>query len=266
MTHIYFLGGGNMCAAMLAGLSRDNTFALHVIEQHDERRQFLQAHYPGITTHAAPPATLKSEDVLVLAVKPQDMQVALRTVDSGGALVLSIAAGLPCALLARWLDGHERIVRIMPNTPAQVGCGMAGLYAAAGADAADKALAQTIMQSVGEVLWVADEDALHAVTAISGSGPGYVFYLMDALYRAALSQGFGEEAARKLVQKTFQGAAELALQSDLPFETLQHNVTSKGGTTYAALQVFEQAGLDHIIGEGVAACARRSREMGAELE
>ncbi|MDO5685926.1 MAG: pyrroline-5-carboxylate reductase [Neisseria sp.] len=262
MTRIFFLGGGNMCAAMLAGLSANADFALHVVERSDERRAWLQAQYP-VTTHEQLP-DLQHDDVLILAVKPQDMQAALNGVAVNGALVLSIAAGLSCALLSQYLGGHRRIVRVMPNTPAQVQRGISGVYAGEVSDA-DKAAAHTIIRSVGEVLWVDDEEALHAVTAISGSGPGYVFYLMDALFQAALAQGFDEADARRLVLKTFQGASELAAQSEASFATLQHNVTSKGGTTFAALQEFSRAEVAHTVARAVQACAERSRAMGAEM-
>ena len=170
---IYFLGAGNMASAIIAGMSRAGGFDICAIDHSADKLAALAQQYGIATAPALPP--LKEGDVLVLAVKPQDMQAALQNVQTGGALVLSIAAGLPCAALSRWLGGTRRIVRIMPNTPAQVGQGVAGLFADSGASAADRELADRIMRASGQTLWLDSEDGLHRITGISGSGPAYVF-------------------------------------------------------------------------------------------
>ena len=257
---IYFLGAGNMASAIIAGMSRAGGFDICAIDYSVDKLATLAQQY-GIATAAELPP-LKEDDVLVLAVKPQDMQAALQT---GGALVLSIAAGLPCAALSRWLGGTRRIVRIMPNTPAQVGQGVAGLFADSGASAADRELADRIMRASGQTLWLDSEDGLHRITGISGSGPAYVFYLLEALQNAARQQGFNAEEARQLSLATFQGAVRLAEQSGEAFSDLRQKVTSKGGTTYAALQSFEAHGVAEAIGAGVAACVARSQELAEQL-
>ena len=165
----------------------------------------------------------------------------------------------------RWLGGTRRIVRIMPNTPAQVGQGVAGLFADSGASAADRELADCIMRTSGQTLWLDSEDGLHRITGISGSGPAYVFYLLEALQNAARQQGFNAEEARQLSLATFQGAVRLAEQSGEEFSDLRQKVTSKGGTTYAALQAFEAHGVADAIGAGVAACVARSQELAEQL-
>ena len=263
MKNIYFLGGGNMCAALLSRLKTDSDFRLFVAEQNLARQAFLRQTFDITVENALPPLT--ANDILLLAVKPQDMQNALQGVQANGALVLSIAAGLSCQTLSNWLDNTHRIVRIMPNTPAQIGLGFAGLFADSGVSNADKAIAERIMNAVGKTVWVENEDDLHTVTAISGSGPAYVFYLMNALFQAALKQGMTEDTARTAVLQTFIGSAQLAQQSGEDFGVLQQKVTSKGGTTAAAIAVFENAQTDKIMQQAVTACENRSIEMGKQM-
>lgn len=261
---IYFLGGGNMASAIIAGLHRSNRQSLvHVVNRGAEKREKLAKAY-GVRTSAALPE-LTAEDVLVLAVKPQDMQNACAGVETHGALVLSMAAGLSVDTLSRYLGGTKRIIRIMPNTPAQIGMGMSGLYAAEGVNEADKALAQSMMQPSGQTVWLEKEAQIHAITGISGSGPAYVFFLMDALQKAAAKQGFDTAQARELVLATFKGAVALAEQTGEPFEVLQQKVTSKGGTTYAALETFRQREVAEAIGAGVEACVLRSKEIAEQF-
>ena len=263
MKNIYFLGGGNMCAALLSRLKNNGDFALFVAEQNEERQAFLRQAFDITVANTLP--VLTADDILLLAVKPQDMQTALNGVKTNGALVLSIAAGLSCGTLSGWLNGTRRIVRIMPNTPAQIGMGMAGLFADTAVSADDKALAQDILNAVGKTVWVANEDDLHTITAISGSGPAYVFYLMNALFQAACDLGMPQDKARQSVLQTFIGSAQLAEQSGEDFGELQRKVTSKGGTTAAALAVFENAQTDKIIQQAVMACQNRSIEMGKQM-
>lgn len=259
---LYFLGGGNMCQAIVSGLVKQDAFDITVIDNNPDKRQHLQDAY-GIQTGVSLPE-LGVDDVLLLAVKPQDMGSATAGIQTHGALILSIAAGLDIATLSAMLD-NPRIVRIMPNTPAQIGLGVAGMFAPAQVGAEDKAIAQNIMQAVGQVYWLEDESRLHAITGISGSGPAYVFYLLDALAAAAQAQGFDAQTARELSLATFQGAVALAEQSGLPFAQLQQNVTSKGGTTFAAISAFQDAQIARSIAAGVEACVARSQEMQQQM-
>jgi len=206
-------------------------------------------------------------DVAVLAVKPQQMQTALAPLAGRltQSLIISIAAGLPIGLLSDWLDQHPRIVRSMPNTPAMVGMGVSGVFASAACSASDKAQAQAILEACGSVVWLSDEAMLNPTTAISGSGPGYVFLFMEALEKAALGMGFDQAQARDLVSQTFRGAAELACQSDEPFAVLRERVTSKGGTTAAGLAVMLEGKIPQHIQAGADAANARSLELGQLL-
>lgn len=262
MKKLYFLGGGNMCQAIVSGLVKTPLFDITVVDSSADKRQHLQQTY-GVQVGEALP-DLQADDVLLLAVKPQDMAAAVAGVNTNGALVLSIAAGLDIATLTALLH-NPRIVRIMPNTPAQIGLGVAGLYAQDGVQAADKHIAEQVMQAVGQVHWLGSESRMHAITGISGSGPAYVFYLLDALAQAAEQQGFDAETGRELALATFKGAVALAEQSGLPFAQLQQNVTSKGGTTFAAITAFQEAHIAESIANGVAACVARSEEMQQQL-
>lgn len=262
---LYFLGGGNMAAAIIGGLQAARSpQAVHVAERGAQRRQILTDKYGVAVSETLPP--LNADDVLILAVKPQDMQAACENVETGGALVLSLAAGLAVDTLSHYLGGTKRIIRVMPNTPAAIGQGISGLFAGSGTNTDDRNLAQTLMGAVGQTVWLEQEEQMHALTGISGSGSGYVFYLMDALFQAALAQGFEPQQARLLVQQTFQGAAALAGQTDLPFAQLQDQVTSKGGTTIAAIDTFRQHQVAAHIAQGVQAAAERSRQMQAEFQ
>lgn len=262
---LYFLGGGNMAAAIIAGLHREGRQGgVHVVDRGAEKRGKLAAQY-GIASSESLPE-LAQNDVLVLAVKPQDMQKACEGVQTNGALVLSVAAGLGVETLSRWLGGTRRIVRVMPNTPAQIGLGVSGLFADTGVSGADRARAESIMRPAGTAVWLDDETQMHAFTGICGSGPAYVFYLLDALQKAAQGQGFDEAQARMLSLATFKGAVMLAEQTGESFALLQQNVTSKGGTTHAAIETFERHAMAAALEKGVAACAARSQEIAKQFE
>lgn len=261
---IVFLGGGNMAAAIISGL-RQRAYETNMVvsERNPERCAFLRRQYEVETPLHLP--VLRADDVLILAVKPQDMQEACRDIELNGALVLSIAAGLNVETLSRYLGGSRRIVRVMPNTPAQIGLGVSGLFAAEGVSDDDRVRAQDIMQAAGMTVWLDNEAQMDAVTAVSGSGPAYVFYLMNALQQAAIAQGFDEQTAYRLSLATFKGAVLLAEHSAASFEVLQQQVTSKGGTTFAALEVFRQHQLAEKLGEGVQAACKRSQELSQTL-
>ena len=257
--NIYFLGGGNMAAAIAGGLVRQGGHRVHIANRGKEKRERL-AEELGVSVSEKLPE-LTADDVLVLAVKPQDMQAACQGVQTNGALVLSVAAGLSIATLSRYLGGTRRIVRVMPNTPGKIGLGVSGMFADGSVSDQDKAAADSIMRAVGITVWLDGEERLHDITGISGSGPAYVFYLLDALQNAAIGQGFNSEEARALSLATFKGAVSLAEQTGEEFGQLRQKVTSKGGTTHEAIETFKRHHVAEAIEEGVCACVRRSHEM-----
>ncbi|WP_373752489.1 pyrroline-5-carboxylate reductase [Neisseria weixii] len=261
---VFFLGGGNMAAAIAGGLVKQGGYQVHIANRGAEKRERLAKELSVSVSEKLPP--LSEKDVLVLAVKPQDMQTACEGVQTNGALVLSVAAGLSIETLSRYLQGNRRIVRTMPNLPSQIGLGITGMYAAEEAGEADKQTADAIMRAVGQTVWLDEEAQMHAITGISGSGSGYVFYLLNALQQAALAQGFNTEQARSLTLATFKGAVELAEQSGASFEDLRRSVMSKGGTTIEAYHVFDKHGVTESITEGVEACVARSQEISQQFE
>jgi pyrroline-5-carboxylate reductase len=266
---IAFLGGGNMAAALIGGLVAKGQDAtrISVIELSPAAREKLAARYPVRVT-TAPDVAMKGADTVVLAVKPQDMQRALASLGSEvrGALVVSIAAGLTIGTLSRWLGGHRRIVRCMPNTPALIGAGITGLYASPDVDAADRRSAETIVSAVGEIVWLAEERLLDPVTAVSASGPAYVFWFIEQLAASAVKLGIPKDDALRLAKHTVLGAAQLAVSSPESPETLRKNVTSKGGTTEAALQVFDEERLAERFLRAIEAASRRGAELGKEQD
>ncbi len=269
---ITFLGGGNMAAALIGGMVERGFAAagIQVVELGDEARQRLADRF-GVRTVPAFDDVALACDVIVLAVKPQQMRNALAPIAGrlAGQLVISIAAGLRIGDLARWLGGagapYARIVRCMPNTPALIGAGVTGLYAAPSVDGAGREAATQILSAVGSVVWVGDEAAIDGVTAVSGSGPAYVFHFIEALEAAGRKQGFDERTARRLAIDTVMGAAKLAAASDEPPGVLRERVTSKGGTTEAALASLAAAGWHDALVAAVEAAAARGRELGEQL-
>lgn len=263
-----FIGGGNMASAMIGGMIGRGISGgdLHVVELREDARRDLEQRY-GVRTHAAPDATAAACATIVIAVKPQQM----REVATGlapwlkGQLVVSIAAGIRLADLSRWLGGHANLVRVMPNTPALIGAGISGLFALPQVDADGKAAAEAILQTVGSTFWVDDEARMDAVTAITGSGPAYVFLFIEALQAGAVAMGFDAETARRLAIDTVLGAARLAESSGEPPELLRAKVTSKGGTTEAALAVMAGRGVRDGIVAGMQAAEARGRELGEQL-
>ena len=265
---VTFIGGGNMASAMIGGLlkKRWKAGALRVVEVAGPARARLAREFKVKTYPALGAAAVKA-DCVVLAVKPQQMREvagALRPLLESQ-LVVSIAAGIRLSDLERWLGGYRRLVRVMPNTPALVRAGVSALYAAGGVSARERACAERILGAVSTTLWLAREDEMDAVTAISGSGPAYVFYFMEALEQAAVELGLPTATARKLALETFSGAARLALASPDPLATLRERVTSKGGTTERALQSMEESRVREAIVRAARAAAARSRELGDEL-
>jgi pyrroline-5-carboxylate reductase len=260
-----FLGGGNMAAALMGGLLQKGFRGedIVVVELDAGRRDWLKAHLPvQVLEHDDP--LIEAADVLVLAVKPQQLRAALATLPAPypGQLILSVAAGVRAADISRWLSGHPAVVRAMPNTPALVGAGITGLYALPGVIPAQREQASRIMEAVGSVVWVEDEAQIDAITAVSGSGPAYVFYFIEALEEAAVELGLTPADARRLALHTFFGASALAIKDQSSPAELRARVTSRGGTTERGIQVLEQRQVKPALAEAVRAAALRSRELG----
>ena len=264
-----FIGGGNMAAAIIGGLiARGVTApALRVVEPFETQRERLSARMPGITLYPAVTAdALAGADLVVFAVKPQQMREAVTAVVPYVAaipVVLSIAAGVRCADIARWLGDYRRIVRAMPNTPALVGAGISALFPMPEAKSVAQVAADAL-EACGEVLWVDDERELDAVNAVSGNGPAYVFYFLEALEQAAVDLGLPAAEARRLAYATFDGSMRLARASSENPATLRANVTSKGGTTAAAIAVLDAANVRQRFVDAVRAGAARAAELGDE--
>jgi pyrroline-5-carboxylate reductase len=265
---IAFLGGGNMAGALIGGLIAKGTdpHSISVIEMSPVAREKLGARYP-VHLSTAPDAAMQRAEVLVLAVKPQDMKAALASISgfSKEKLIVSVAAGIRIATLSRWLGGHRKVVRCMPNTPALIGAGISGLFASPDVSAGEKQQAESILRAVGDVVWLPEERLLDPVTAVSASGPAYVFWFIEQLAASAEKLGIPKDAALKMAKQTVLGSALLASQSAESPETLRRNVTSKGGTTEAALKVFDEAKLAEHFARAVAAASKRGEELGSEL-
>jgi pyrroline-5-carboxylate reductase len=266
--NIAFIGGGNMASALIGGLAGKLTAGgnIHVVDPNPEALHKLQQQF-GVTTATQIDAAMTRSDVIVLAVKPQQMKdvVAQLQPHVSSQLVLSIAAGIRGSDLSRWLNGHGAIVRTMPNTPALIGKGITGMVALAGVSPAQRDAADAIMRAVGATVWLDDEALIDPVTAVSGSGPAYVFYFIEAMQQAAQEMGLTAEQGTQLAIATFAGAAQLAAQSSDPVSLLRERVTSKGGTTYAALTTMEQSGVKDAIVKAMKAAAARGKELGEEF-
>ena len=262
-----FIGGGNMASAIIGGLIKQGLSPSHiaVVEPFAEARARLLAQF-GVQAREHADAALQGATLVIWAVKPQTFRdaAALTGAFTAKALHLSVAAGIRSDSIAQWL-GTERVVRAMPNTPALVGRGISGLFARAAVTAQDKEVVQSVIATTGEHLWVGTEAQLDAVTALSGSGPAYVFYFLEAMVQAGAGMGLSPQDARQLAISTFSGAAELARQSSEPIEVLRERVTSKGGTTYAALSAMEHHGIKPHFVQAMQAACERARELGDEF-
>jgi len=265
---IAFLGGGNLATALIGGLIAKGFDArsIAVIELSPAARERLVEKYK-VHVATAPDAAVQASDTLVLAVKPQDMRSALASVAAGvnGKLVVSVAAGIRLDSLSRWLGGHRKIVRAMPNTPSLIAAGIAGLYADPAVSAEEKKKAEDILRAVGEVVWLAEEKLIDPVTAVSASGPAYVFWFIEQMAASAVKLGIPEKDAYLLSKQMVLGAAKLAAASDESPAALRKNVTSKGGTTEAALNVFAAEQMAERLHRAVEAASKRGAEMGTEL-
>jgi pyrroline-5-carboxylate reductase len=265
-----FIGGGNMASAILGGLMKQGLAQsqVAVIEPFAETAAKLQTEF-GVQVHgdaSGASAVLTDADLVVWAVKPQVFKEAALPVAAftQKALHLSVAAGIRSDSIARWVQ-TDRVVRSMPNTPALVGQGITGLFSRAGVSAADKQLVEQVLKSTGEWLWVKQESDLDVVTALSGSGPAYVFYFLEAMTDAGVQMGLSQEQAYHLAKATFGGATHLARQSTDSPEILRQRVTSKGGTTYAALTSMADDHVKEAFVKAMLAAQKRAAELGDEF-
>ena len=265
--NICFIGGGNMASALIGGMLGQGYAAsqIHVVEINAEGRARLQSQH-GVRTTEVLAEGVTGCDTIVLAVKPQQLREVAQQLAAllDGQLLISIAAGIRAGDLARWL-GSESVVRAMPNTPALIRSGMTGLYALPAVSETQRKQAQNILAAAGETLWLQDETMMDAVTAISGSGPAYVFYFIEALQQAALKLGFSAGDARRLSLSTFLGASKLAAASEEEPGVLRARVTSKNGTTERALLSMAANHVAEHIVQAAQAAADRAKEMGDEL-
>jgi pyrroline-5-carboxylate reductase len=257
-----------MASAIIGGLVRQGhpATAIQVVEPWDEQRTRLAQQFAGMAVLEAVSPALQPSGLVVWAVKPQTFKDAAAQAGPflGDTLHLSVAAGITSDSIAAWL-GTPRVVRAMPNTPALVGLGMTGLFARPDVSAAERTLVETVVKTTGDLVWVDAEKQLDAVTALSGSGPAYVFYFLEAMRDAGTQMGLPPEVAQQLAVSTFMGAATLAQRSSEPLQTLRERVTSKGGTTYAAITSMEAAGVKAKFEDAMLAAQKRAEELGREF-
>lgn len=267
---IGFIGGGNMAGSLIGGLIHDGCAAdtLWVADPSDVHRQEFSSRF-GIHTDADNSRLVANCDVVVLAIKPQVLAEVCAdiaaAVQEHQPLLISIAAGVRSDAIQRWLGGGVSLVRVMPNTPALVQSGAAGLYASAAVSDAQRGAAESIMRAVGLTLWVDDEASMDAVTALSGSGPAYFFLVMEAMEQAGQALGLSAESARLLTLQTAFGASKMALESEHGAAELRQRVTSPGGTTEAALKVLSNGNIAGLFADALAAAHARSVEMSNTL-
>jgi pyrroline-5-carboxylate reductase len=265
--HMAFIGGGNMASAIMGGLIRQGMRPdqITVVEPFAEAADKLLKDF-GITALPAAGPALARADLVVWAVKPQIFSEAASPVmpHTQGALHLSVAAGIRTDSISRWV-GTDRVVRCMPNTPALVGQGITGLFACPSVTSTDQQLVEQVIGTTGQYLWVQQESLLDAVTALSGSGPAYVFFFLEAMTEAGVGMGLSTEQAYQLAVATFSGASSLAAASNESPEVLRQRVTSKGGTTYAAITAMETAGIKPAFVKAMKAAEQRACELGDEF-
>lgn len=264
---IAFVGGGNMARAILGGLLREGLTPVQftVVEPFEETAAKLRSDF-GVTTLPSATAALSDATLVIWAVKPQMFRQAAAPIMpfTRSALHLSVAAGIHTGSISRWL-ASDRVVRCMPNTPALVGQGITGLFACPSVSLADKMYVERIISTTGQFLWVEQETLLDAVTALSGSGPAYVFYFLEAMTAAGTQMGLQADQAYRLALATFAGATSLAAASADRPEILRQQVTSKGGTTHAAITAMETSKVSASFVQAMLAAATRAQEMGEEF-
>jgi pyrroline-5-carboxylate reductase len=265
---IGFIGGGNMATALISSLfaSRHNVDRVQVADPGAAAREFLQKRWPVACYERAADA-IKGMDAIVLAVKPQVLPMVLAEIQdlvTDQQLIISIVAGIPTSQIAAHLTSSPPIVRTMPNTPALIGLGITGMYARVNCTLAQRELSQNLMESAGEVVWLDKESLLDIVTAVSGSGPAYFYYLVECLGKAGTRLGLPADIASKLALHTAHGASVMAVQSDADVTTLRQQVTTKGGTTEAALEQLDAGHFEQLIDTAITAATRRGQELAEE--
>ena len=262
---VCFIGGGNMAQAIVFGLLKQAYPADKIIvcDPNEEKRDLFAQ--KGVRTSTDNVAAVAQAEVVLLAVKPQvlaEVCSPLSAVDFSDKLLISIAAGISVKRLTALLPTAQSAVRVMPNTPALVGEGMAGLFADQNTSENDRTFAQDLLSAVGKTLWVASEEHMHAVTAASGSSPAYFFQFLEAMQQGLIDMGLSADNARELVQQAMLGSAKMVVENpQVDLSTLRQNVTSKGGTTAAALNVLNQHQFNDIVQQAMQACVARSKEM-----
>lgn len=265
---ISFIGGGNMAQALISGLLAKGILPeyITVSDPNPDNREQLQAKGINTIDSAKNPLDALMADVVVLAVKPQIMSTVLADFSQvlDKQLIISVAAGLSTDSLTKMLNGYQNIVRAMPNTPAMVQAGATGLYATDSIDEQEKQLATELMGASGLVIWVDDEEQLHAVTAVSGSAPAYFFYFIESVIQGGIDLGLSQEQASALAMQTALGAAKMSIHSDDTPEQLRRKVMSPGGTTEAAVHSLQADKVNELIGKAIQACVKRSREMSGQ--
>jgi pyrroline-5-carboxylate reductase (EC 1.5.1.2) len=267
-TNIAFIGGGNMARSLIGGLIARGASAssIRVAEPVEVLRESLARDF-GVPVFATAAEAATDADLWMLAVKPQVMRMVCEGLSAAAQahrpLVVSIAAGITAAQMQRWLGGDSAVIRAMPNTPALLGAGATGMFASAQVDAAGRARAEDLLSSVGKTVWIDDEAKMDVVTAVSGSGPAYVFLLAEAMEAAAKVEGLADDAARTLVLQTLLGAARMLTESDEAPEELRKRVTSPNGTTQAAIETFQEGGFEKLVGKAIRAASERGRELSA---
>jgi len=270
LPEIAFIGAGNMGRALIGGLTRAGAdpSRLRVADPAAEQLRIAREEF-GVSTVNDNATAVRDADVVIVAVKPQVMRDTISELAAAlalrGPLLISVAAGIRLAAIAGWLGGHQRIVRTMPNRPALLGCGVTALYAPPPVSSDDRQLANAILGSVGTTVWLEREEQIDVVTAVSGSGPAYFFYLMEAMIDAGIALGLDADTARALTLKTAYGAAIMANESTIAPAELRRNVTSPGGTTERAISVLDGGHGKALIERAVREAAQRSVELAKEF-
>ena len=268
---IAFIGGGNMARSLIGGMiatgiSNQN---ISVSEPKADLREKLTKDF-GVNASEENASVAKGADVIVLAVKPQILQEVVTPLGSllveARPLLISVAAGVTSSSIERWVGGDPALIRVMPNTPALIGAGISALYANSNVSDDQRALAEKIMAAVGKTIWIKEETLMDAVTAVSGSGPAYFFYVMQAIHDAAVREGLDAQTARLLSLETALGAARLAVDSTEDPGSLQKQVTSPGGTTEAAIKVLNDSGVRETVQKAVSAACARGSELAKLLD
>ena len=268
---IAFIGGGNMARSLIGGLVATgmSNKDISVSEPKADLRETLTKDF-GVNALEENASAVMGANVIVLAVKPQMLQEVVTPLGSLVAearpLLISVAAGVTCSSIERWIGGDPALIRVMPNTPALIGAGISALYANSNVGVDQRALAEKIVTAVGKTVWIEEESLMDAVTAVSGSGPAYFFYVMQAIYDAAVREGLDAQTARLLSLETALGAARLAVESTEEPGSLQQQVTSPGGTTEAAIKILDDSGVRDTLQKAVSAARARGGELAKLLD